>query len=979
MKKVFTVIMMMFSLLLMVSCFSENEEEDIYYTVTFIGFDKSVIKEEIVKKGENATPPEPLDISGYLFVKWDKDFLNVETDLTVEAIYQEETLKMFNVIFLDNQGVILKVEQVIEGKNAQPPNAPLIAGYTFTGWDKDYSVIKEDLTVKALYEEAVYTVTFLDINNEIIKTEKLKYQEDAIAPEAPVVDGFAFLKWDQDFKEVEKDLIIKPVYKEVFIVTFLNKDDKVIKTISVLKGETITPPNPPSVYGYNFVGWDQDFTDVASDLIVKPLYEIKTYEVKFISDEKEIETQTIIFNEDAIAPIVEKMGYIFIGWDQSLTKIDRNLTVKAVWQKVIHASYLKEFSFLSYSSYNDLLATLETEDNLYYTFNNVKYGGSRGTDELVYYDQSLSHNTNIYGLEVAINQDGLVVEKATKVTIPEGGFVLSGHGKSLTLLDDRVKIGDYIVYANNKANIYRNFQINNIISLAIDLDKLKLEIIKSDNNLLALDYVEIEKMYNEVVNIFNGLLNNYTFAEFNLAEELLLTIYFMLIEPKAATIRAMWHYPTRSTGFNEMNSFEIGKYLDKVKSIGINRIYLNTNFNGSSIYKSEYLTQRLTANYTYEGYKDYLEAFISEAHLRDIEVYAWTNTLIAGDGMNNPFYSSRGWLLKGFNGEDNYGGMYYLDISNDEVQEFLSDIFNELASNYDLDGIEYDFIRFPVGRLNTYTGGSTIDLLDWGWTDSFQNKFKEKYNLTGDLKQLVTTNAIIRNNWLQFKRDLLSETTKMISTTIKNANPNIKISAAVMDSLTGAKNTYLQDWEKWIIEGFVEELNPMIYTANNSGLEQNLIEMKKNVKDYADIVVGIFPQGSGGGLSMVAEQIAIIENLNVNGVAQFSSRHLFSNHLKNAFVGMHRDYLVLPTATDEKIFNAYLFNIKEKTEGYYIYKVDDPNLNNLIVTINSFNSSETIFEKMTEIINIINLISDETIKNKLIKEHDIIASYLNKN
>lgn len=978
MKKIFTVIVVLLSLIFMVSCFS-GTKEDIYYTVIFVGLDEIVIKEELVKKGENGTPPRPLAVEGYQFVKWDKDFSNVKKNITVRALYQEKPVKAFTVIFLDNFGVILKVEQVVEQKSAKAPKAPLIEGYTFTGWDIDYSFITSDLTVKALYEETIYTVTFLGLNDEVIKVEKLKYQEDATAPEVPVVEGYQFIGWDKDFKEVVQDLTVKAVYEEVlevYTVVFLNKDETVLKTVLVEEGKAATPPSPLSIPGYKFIGWSEDFTDVVSDLIVRPIYEIRTYEVKFMSGSEEIETQTITFNEDAIAPTVEKIGYLFIGWDQNLTKIDRNLTVKAVWQKITHASYLEEFSFLTSASYSDLLRTLETEDNLYYTFNNVKYGGSRGTDELVYYDETLTHNTNIYGLEVAVNKDGLVIDIATKVTIPRDGFVLSGHGKSITLLNNRVKIGDYIVYLNNEAKIYRNFQINNIIGLAIDLDKLKTEIINKDNSFLALDYVEILRMYNEAVNIFNELMNNYKAEDFNLAEEIILTIYFMLIEPKAATIRAMWHYPLRSSGYNEINTFEINKYLDKVKSIGINRIYLNTNFNGSSIYKSEYLTQRLTANYTYEGYKDYLEAFISEAHSKEIEVYAWTNTLIAGDGMNNPYYSSKGWLLKGFNGEDNYGGMYYLDISNDEVQEFLGNIFNELASNYNLDGIEYDFIRFPVGRLNNYTGGSTADLLDWGWTESFQNKFKEKYNLTGDLKELVITNATIRNNWLQFKRDLLTKTVEMISTTIKNANSNIIISAAVMASLTGAKNTYLQDWEKWITLGFVEELNPMIYTANNSGLQQDLIAMKNNVKDYADIVVGIFPEGSGGGLSMVSEQIAIIESLGVNGVAKFSSRQLFGTHLENAFGGMYRNYLVLPTETNEKIYNAYVSNLKEKIQGYYIYKTNDPNLENLKNTIKDFNEAISIEEKMIEILTIIELINNETIKNNLKNEHNVIKRYL---
>ena len=119
--------------------------------------------------------------------------------------------------------------------------------------------------------------------------------------------------------------------------------------------------------------------------------------------------------------------------------------------------------------------------------------------------------------------------------------------------------------------------------------------------------------------------------------------------------------------------------------------------------------------------------------------------------------------------------MYYLDISNDEVQEFLSDIFYELASKYDLDGFEYDFIRYPVTRTYSYISGSpTSDLLDWGWTDSFQNKFKTKYGLTGDLKELITTNATVRNNWLTFKKELLDDTVNMISTKLEKATQTLK-------------------------------------------------------------------------------------------------------------------------------------------------------------------------------------------------------------
>src|SRR5690554_4465963 len=206
----------------------------------------------------------------------------------------------------------------------------------------------------------------------------------------------------------------------------------------------------------------------------------------------------------------------------------------------------------------------------------------------------------------------------------------------------------------------------------------------------------------------------------------------------------------------------------------------------------------------------------------------------------------------------------------------------------------------------------------------------------------------------------------------------MKISAAVMTSLTGAKQTYLQDWEKWIKEGLVDELNPMVYTADNSGLKSQLITMISIVKDYADIVAGIYPQDGGGGRDMVAEQIDIVESLNILGVSKFSSRHIFGTHLEKAFVGLHRDYIVLPTTTKEALFNAYIENLKEKTLGYYIDKTNDDNLNNLITTINSFTEQETIEAKMIEILNIINLIENETIKQRLIVEHNKLVKYMNR-
>ena len=55
-------------------------------------------------------------------------------------------------MFLDWEGTILKTEQVEDGCSATAPATPVREGYTFTGWDKDFSNVQSDLIVTAQYE-----------------------------------------------------------------------------------------------------------------------------------------------------------------------------------------------------------------------------------------------------------------------------------------------------------------------------------------------------------------------------------------------------------------------------------------------------------------------------------------------------------------------------------------------------------------------------------------------------------------------------------------------------------------------------------------------------------------------------------------------------------------------------------------------------------------------------------------------------------
>ena len=59
-----------------------------------------------------------------------------------------------------------------------------------------------------------YTVTFVDgLTGETIDTQIVVAGEDAVAPEAPVHEGYSFVEWDTDFTNVQSDLTVTAVYE----------------------------------------------------------------------------------------------------------------------------------------------------------------------------------------------------------------------------------------------------------------------------------------------------------------------------------------------------------------------------------------------------------------------------------------------------------------------------------------------------------------------------------------------------------------------------------------------------------------------------------------------------------------------------------------------------------------------------------------------------------------------------------------------
>ncbi|MFR5986522.1 MAG: InlB B-repeat-containing protein, partial [Christensenellales bacterium] len=129
--------------------------------------------------------------------------------VTVAAAQPE----MHTVTFKDWDGIVLKTQEVQHGGDAEAPADPTRVGYTFTGWDKAFTNITADLVVTAQYEINTYTVTFKDWDGTVLKTQEVQHGGDAEAPADPTRTGYTFTGWDKEFTNITADLVVTAQYE----------------------------------------------------------------------------------------------------------------------------------------------------------------------------------------------------------------------------------------------------------------------------------------------------------------------------------------------------------------------------------------------------------------------------------------------------------------------------------------------------------------------------------------------------------------------------------------------------------------------------------------------------------------------------------------------------------------------------------------------------------------------------------------------
>ncbi|MBI2995411.1 MAG: family 10 glycosylhydrolase [Candidatus Melainabacteria bacterium] len=389
---------------------------------------------------------------------------------------------------------------------------------------------------------------------------------------------------------------------------------------------------------------------------------------------------------------------------------------------------------------------------------------------------------------------------------------------------------------------------------------------------LPLPRYKLKKHYDDGLDLLHSFNSNYLFNNYKLAREYaeaakseFAITYSSGVPARDIEIRAIWL--DRGTIVGSKNPLELRKLIKDLAAVGFNVIFFETVNAGFPIYPSKLLSQ----NPLIEGW-DPLQVAIDAAHTAGVELHAWVWTFSVGNTRHNLLISKevnypgpiiekygRSWILSGVDGKLRVEMQpeFWVSPANKKACVFLQELFAEIVSNYDVDGLQFDYIRFPFQKKYTQVGYDFIT----------KNSYRNEKN------KLPKTEEIENKIWMEWKAMLVSDFVKDTSMKLRKVRPKLKISAAVFafDHLTRMQ-LIQQDWETWLINNWIDAVYPFYYSFTKEEIKEKYERAKKNVNEKAIIV----PAFNLRALSVgeLAERITTAKNLGTLGIALFATEHL---------------------------------------------------------------------------------------------------------
>jgi len=277
---------------------------------------------------------------------------------------------------------------------------------------------------------------------------------------------------------------------------------------------------------------------------------------------------------------------------------------------------------------------------------------------------------------------------------------------------------------------------------------------------------------------------------------------------------------------------------------------------------------------------DPLAVTIEEAHRRGLAVHAWVNTHLVWGPVAPPTSPDHlvnahpEWLAvprqlaRELHGVDPRAPRFYAALrryaadrpetvegiytspSDPEVRARVREVWMDLVDRYDLDGMHFDYIRYPSADFD-YSAGALERFRAWVGPRLTPSRIAELDSATE--RDPIAWTTGLPEEWDEFRRSQITSLVAELYRDVKARRPELVVSAAVVPDRAAAHTVRFQEWDEWLADGILDVAVPMAYTASTDQFRGQVRAARAAAgqRDRVWAGIGAYTNTAAGTLDMI--------------------------------------------------------------------------------------------------------------------------------
>lgn len=332
------------------------------------------------------------------------------------------------------------------------------------------------------------------------------------------------------------------------------------------------------------------------------------------------------------------------------------------------------------------------------------------------------------------------------------------------------------------------------------------------------------------------------------ASRQMMTAYCMAQKPLPGEFRAFWCHSALG-----VPGISWDEAIHRLADNGFTAIFPNMLSGGAAFYSSKVLP--VAKPVAEQG--DQIRQCLAACRKYGVQIHVWKLNWNLGSAAPKEFVDqmrAEHRLQMSSEGKEEL----WLCPSHPDNQKLEIDAMLELVRDYDVDGIHFDYIRYPGP--------------DYCFCDGCRQRFEKSCGTA--LKNWpvdVQAPGPLHQQWLDWRRSNITTVVKAVSEQARALKPNIKLSAAVFRNWTVDRDGVGQDWKLWCDKGYLDFVCPMDYTASKAVFENMVFQQVKwagRVPCYPGL--GVSSSSSRFGADRAIEEIEITRRYQTGGFIIFN-------------------------------------------------------------------------------------------------------------